>query len=65
VGLLLVLLLLLALVAIYPAHPYSRGWGYRPLGGVGAILAVALVLLLAGWFPGGWGLGTDPTRVAQ
>jgi hypothetical protein len=44
---LLVLLVLLLLGAL-PTWPYSRGWGYYPSGGLGLIVVVVLVLLLAG-----------------
>jgi len=44
---LLVLLILLLLGAL-PTWPYSRSWGYYPSGGVGLIVVVVLVLLLAG-----------------
>jgi hypothetical protein len=44
---LLVLLILLLLGAL-PTWPYSRGWGYYPSGGLGLIVVVVLVLLLAG-----------------
>jgi hypothetical protein len=44
---LLVLLVLLLLGAL-PTWPYSRGWGYYPSGGLGLVVVVVLVLLLAG-----------------
>jgi len=44
---LLVLLILLLLGAL-PTWPYSRSWGYYPSGGLGLIVIVVLVLLLAG-----------------
>jgi hypothetical protein len=44
---LLVILLLLSLGSL-PAWPYSRGWGYYPSGGLGLILVILIVLLLAG-----------------
>ena len=43
----LVLLIALLLVTV-PAWPYSRGWGYRPSGVLGAILLVLIVLVLLG-----------------
>jgi len=43
---LLVVLVLLLLGAL-PAWPYSRSWGYYPSGGLGLVVAVVLVLLLA------------------
>jgi hypothetical protein len=31
-----------------PAWPYSRDWGYYPSGGLGLVVLVLIVLLLAG-----------------
>lgn len=44
---LLVILVLLLLGAL-PTWPYSRSWGYYPSGGLGLVVVVVLVLLLAG-----------------
>jgi hypothetical protein len=44
---LLVVLILLLLGAL-PTWPYSRAWGYYPSGGLGLIVIVVLILLLAG-----------------
>jgi Protein of unknown function (DUF3309) len=44
---LLVILILLLLSAL-PTWPYSRSWGYYPSGGLGLVVVVLLVLLLAG-----------------
>jgi hypothetical protein len=44
---LLVVLILLLLGAL-PTWPYSRSWGYYPSGGLGLIVTVVIVLLLAG-----------------
>lgn len=45
---LLILLLVVLLLALAPAWPYSRGWGYRPSGLLGAVLLVVVVLVLLG-----------------
>ena len=37
--------LILAIVAVVPAWPYNRNWGYYPSGGLGAILVLTIVLL--------------------
>jgi hypothetical protein len=42
------ILLVLLLLGIVPAWPYSRGWGYGPAGGLGVVVLVLLVLLVAG-----------------
>ncbi len=44
----LVVLLVLLLIGALPAWPYSRGWGYYPSGGLGLVVVILLVLLLAG-----------------
>lgn len=44
---LLVILILLLLGAL-PTWPYSRSWGYYPSGGLGLVVIVVIVLLLAG-----------------
>ena len=43
---LLVLLILLLLGAL-PPWPYSTGWGYYPSGGLGLVLLIVLILVLA------------------
>ena len=44
---LLVVLILLLLSAL-PTWPYSRSWGYYPSGGLGLVVVIVIVLLLAG-----------------
>jgi hypothetical protein len=44
---LLVLLILLLLGAL-PTWPYSAGWGYYPSGGLGLVVIILIILLLAG-----------------
>ena len=43
---LLVLLILLLLGAL-PTWPYSAGWGYYPSGGLGLVLLILLILVVA------------------
>lgn len=61
----LVLLILLLLAAI-PRWPYSRGWGYTPLGVVAAATILWLVLIWLGFIllalP--WGVAPAPPPVA-
>ena len=45
--LLLIILIILLLVAL-PTWPYSAGWGYYPSGGLGLVVLIVIVLLLAG-----------------
>lgn len=47
-GLILFIILVILLIGLLPAWPYSRGWGYYPSGGVGTILLLLLILLLLG-----------------
>ena len=44
----LLIVLVLLLVGALPAWPYSRSWGYYPSGGLGLVVVVLLVLVLAG-----------------
>ncbi|MGA2169899.1 MAG: DUF3309 family protein [Terracidiphilus sp.] len=44
----LVVVPILALIGALPTWPHSRNWGYYPAGGIGLILVVVIVLLLAG-----------------
>jgi hypothetical protein len=44
----LVVVLVLLLIGALPSWPYSRDWGYYPSGGLGLVVVVLLVLLLAG-----------------
>jgi hypothetical protein len=47
-GTLLLIFLVLLLVGAIPSWPHSRSWGYGPSGGVGLVLVVVLVLIVAG-----------------
>jgi hypothetical protein len=51
IGWILLIILILLLVGLIPAWPYSRGWGYFPSGIVGLLLIILLILLLLGRFP--------------
>jgi hypothetical protein len=55
-GLVLLLLLLLLLFGTVPAYPYSRNWGYQPMGFAGVLLAIILVLILLDVVPIGFNL---------
>jgi hypothetical protein len=44
----LIIILVLALVGALPAWPHSRSWGYYPSGGLGLLVLILLVLLIAG-----------------
>jgi hypothetical protein len=43
---LLILLVLLVLGAL-PTWPYSAGWGYYPSGGLGALLLILIIVIVA------------------
>lgn len=47
-GTILLIVLVLILLGVIPAWPHSRGWGYRPSGGIGLLVVILLVLLLLG-----------------
>jgi hypothetical protein len=44
----LLVVLVLMLLGAVPAWPHSRGWGYYPSGGLGLVVLVLIVLILAG-----------------
>jgi len=48
IGTVLIVLLILALLGVFPRWSHSRNWGYAPSGGVGAVLLIVVVLVLLG-----------------
>jgi hypothetical protein len=42
-----VILLVIALIAAFPAWPHSRTWGYYPSAGLSLILMILLIVLVA------------------
>jgi hypothetical protein len=44
----LLVVLILMLLGALPSWPYSRSWGYYPSGGLGLVVVILLVLMLAG-----------------
>lgn len=44
----LLIVVVLLLIGVFPAWPYSSGWGYYPSGFLGLVLIVLLILLLMG-----------------
>jgi hypothetical protein len=47
-GTILLIIIILLLLGALPTWPYSAGWGYYPSGGLGLVVLVLLVLLVAG-----------------
>ena len=45
---LLLIFLVLLLVGAVPAWPHSKSWGYYPSGGIGLVVLILLLLILAG-----------------
>jgi hypothetical protein len=43
----LLILLILLLLGALPTWPYSSGWGYYPSGGLGLVLLIVVILVLA------------------
>jgi hypothetical protein len=43
----LIVLLVLFLLGALPTWPYSASWGYYPTGGVGLLLIIAIILIVA------------------
>jgi hypothetical protein len=48
ISLILLIVLVLFLVGALPTWPHSAGWGYYPSGGIGIVVIILVVLLLAG-----------------
>lgn len=46
--LILLVILIILLLGLIPAWPYSAGWGYYPSGGLGLILIIVLILIFMG-----------------
>jgi hypothetical protein len=46
-GLILLIILIVLLLGATPAWPYSREWGYYPSGGIGLLLLILIVLMMA------------------
>jgi hypothetical protein len=44
----LIIILVLLLLGVFPAWPYSREWGYFPSGILGLILLIVLVMAIFG-----------------
>lgn len=44
----LIVVLVLMLLGALPNWPHSRSWGYYPSGGLGIVLLILVILLLAG-----------------
>jgi hypothetical protein len=42
-----VIVLVIMLIAAFPAWPYSRNWGYYPSAGVSLVLMILLIFLVA------------------
>jgi hypothetical protein len=43
---LMFIVLIILLLGVLPAWPYSTGWGYYPSGGLGLVLLIVLILVL-------------------
>jgi Protein of unknown function (DUF3309) len=43
----LLVLLVLFLLGALPTWPYSASWGYYPTGGVGLLLIIVIILIVA------------------
>jgi hypothetical protein len=47
--LIILIILIILIVGAVPSWPYSTGWGYYPVGGLGTILIIVLILALLGY----------------
>jgi hypothetical protein len=44
----LLIVLILLVIGVFPAWPYSTGWGYYPTGGLGTLLIILIILRILG-----------------
>ena len=44
----LTIVVIVALVGSLPIWPHSKSWGYFPIGGVGVVVLIILILLFLG-----------------
>ena len=44
----LLIVIVLVLIGVLPLWPHSVSWGYFPSGGLGVVLIIVVVLMLAG-----------------
>jgi hypothetical protein len=44
----LLIILIVLLIGLIPAWPYSAGWGYYPSGTVGIVLLIVLIFAVTG-----------------
>ena len=61
-GLILLVILVLLLAGAVPAWPHSRSWGYQPIGLVGVLLIVLVIMLLLNVVPWGYPAHTVVVR---
>jgi Protein of unknown function (DUF3309) len=47
-SLVLVIILVLLLIGMLPAWPFSAGWGYYPSGGIGLLLIILILVIIFG-----------------
>ena len=48
IGAIVLIVLILALIGVFPTWPHSRSWGHRPSGTVGILVLVVVALLVFG-----------------
>ena len=46
--LIILIILIILVIGALPSWPYSSEWGYYPVGGLGTILIIVLILALLG-----------------
>lgn len=47
-NLIILVILIVLLIGALPTWPHSASWGYYPSGGLGLVVIILIVLLLAG-----------------
>jgi hypothetical protein len=62
---LLLLVLIILILGVFPAWPYSSSWGYGPTGGLALVLAILLIWVIAEGRPLFRSTGEDIKATAQ
>lgn len=47
-GTILLIILIILLIGLIPAWPYSRSWGYYPSSGIGILVLIVVIMVLMG-----------------
>jgi len=49
IGTILLIILVLLLIGVLPVFPHSKEWGYRPVGGLGLVIGIIILMIIFGY----------------